>query len=74
MDDQEQGDEMVAEDGGHPGLGEAGAQALLELGPAEQGLDEDQPREGGQPLVLEAEGGGLWSLRWVAALLCFTWR
>ena len=59
MDDQEQGDEMVAEDGGHPGLGEAGAQALLELEAGEQGLDEDQPREGRQRLVLEAEGGEL---------------
>jgi hypothetical protein len=50
---------MVPEDGGAAEVGEAGAQALLQVQLGEEGLHEDQAAEGGQGLVLEAEDGKL---------------
>ena len=55
--DEQEDDEVVAEDRRDVQMAEAGAQAVLELQAAQEGLQEDEPAVGGQGLLLEAEGG-----------------
>ncbi len=55
--DEQEDDEVVAEDRRDVQVAEAGAQAVLELQAAQEGLQEDEAAVGGQGLLLEAEGG-----------------
>jgi hypothetical protein len=69
MDDQPECDYMVAEDVGHPDVGEASPQSPLQVEARQQGLDDDQSPEGSQSLVFETNLGNLVER---AVDICFT--
>jgi hypothetical protein len=59
VDDKNEDDDVMAEDGLRVEVAETGPQGLLETKTGEQRLDQDQTTERGQILSFEAENGNL---------------